>query len=162
MGPVSVTSRSWQVTPQLKPHSDTLTETLTPNAVLSTLWDSRGNQMTEVNSDHPSQTYTDRVRDLNDTFRKTLQGGTVLFTAGILSLGNAAERDVLNAIAVFDDFEDDNDPHGEHDFGCIEVQGQKVFFKIDYFDQTQAYHSEDPGDPSVTQRVMTVMLASEW
>lgn len=56
----------------------------------------------------------------------------------------------------------DNDPFGEHDFGSFEVAGHKVIFKIDYFDAHRAQHSPDPADPNVTERVMTIMLASEW
>jgi hypothetical protein len=55
-----------------------------------------------------------------------------------------------------------NDPHQEHDFGAFDADGQRVFFKIDYFDESLTYHSPDPADPSVTQRVITIMLAEEY
>jgi hypothetical protein len=28
---------------------------------------------------------------------------------------------------------EDNDPHGEHDFGAFEHEGQRIFWKIDYY-----------------------------
>jgi hypothetical protein len=31
-----------------------------------------------------------------------------------------------------------------------------------YFDKTLASHSPDPADPSVTERVITIMLAEEY
>jgi Protein of unknown function (DUF3768) len=37
-----------------------------------------------------------------------------------------------------------------------------VFFKVEYFDLIRGMHSPDPADPSVTERVMTIMLASEY
>ncbi len=65
-------------------------------------------------------------------------------------------------IAVYDDFCHANDPYQEHDFGALEADGQVIFFKIDYFDKALSCHSTDPSDPSVTQRVITIMLAEEY
>ena len=50
----------------------------------------------------------------------------------------------------------------EHDFGSFEADGQLIFFKIDYFDKALTAHSPDPSDPSVTERVITIMLAEEY
>ena len=55
-----------------------------------------------------------------------------------------------------------NDPHGEHDFGAFEFDGTPVMFKIDYYDKDLAFHSPDPADPTVTERVITLMLAEEY
>jgi hypothetical protein len=38
----------------------------------------------------------------------------------------------------------------------------EIFFKIDYLDQAVTCHSPDPADPSVTKRVITIMLAEEY
>ena len=35
-------------------------------------------------------------------------------------------------------------------------------FKIDYFDRTMTVHSPNPADPTVTERVITIMLAAEY
>ncbi len=69
---------------------------------------------------------------------------------------------IVKTIAVFDDFCHANDPYEEHDFGAFEVDGHTVMFKIDYFDHDLSMHSPDPADPSVTQRVITIMLAEEY
>ena len=53
-------------------------------------------------------------------------------------------------------------PYGEHDCAVLAVDGIEVLFKIDYYDRDLVYHSPDPGDPAVTQRIMVVMLASEY
>ena len=105
---------------------------------------------------------TDRIRDLNDELRHTLTGGTAVMTPGIAALGREAVERIVKTIAVFDDFCHANDPHQEHDFGSFEAEGQLIFFKIDYYDKDLTYHSPDPADPAVTQRVITIMLAEEY
>jgi hypothetical protein len=67
-----------------------------------------------------------------------------------------------SSLSVFDDFCHANDPHEEHDFGSFEAEGRTIFFKIDYYDKGMTCHSPDPSDPSVTERVITIMLADEY
>jgi len=105
---------------------------------------------------------TQTIRELNDELRQNLNAGTALITAGVAELGAEAVARVVRTIAVYDDFCHANDPHEEHDFGVFEVDGQKLFFKIDYYDKSRCCHSPDPSDPSVTDRVITVMLAEEY
>src|SRR2546430_616810 len=93
---------------------------------------------------------TARIRELNDDLRKHLIGGGAVMTSGIAALGAAVVERIVQTIAVFDDFSNKNDPYEEHDFGSVELEGQKIFFKIDYFDKSLTYHSPDPADPSVT------------
>jgi Protein of unknown function (DUF3768) len=104
----------------------------------------------------------DVIRALNDAFRRSLEGGTLVLTAGIIALGSVTQTQIIEAIRRFEAFTPDNDPWEEHDFGSVEVAGELIYFKIDYFDLTRAMHSDDPADPSKTERVMTVMLASEY
>ena len=105
---------------------------------------------------------TARIRALNDELRQNFAGGIAVMTPGIAALGAEAVARIVKTIAVFDDFCHANDPHEEHDFGCFEVDGQHIMFKIDYYDSTLTYHSPDPSDPSVTERVITIMLAGEY
>jgi hypothetical protein len=102
------------------------------------------------------------VRKLNDEFRQTLTGGTVLMTAGVVALGADRQAEALTKVQTFNAFNADNDPWAEHDFGEIEVAGESIFFKLDYYDLTRAFHSPEPADPAVTERVLTIMLASEY
>ncbi len=105
---------------------------------------------------------TEAIRKLNDELRQNLTTGTALITAGVAALGPEAVARIIKTIAVYDDFCHANDPYEEHDFGAFEVEGQKLFFKIDYFDKTLTCHSPDPSDPTVTERVITIMLAEEY
>ena len=105
---------------------------------------------------------TDRIRALNDELRQHLTGGCAVMTAGIAALGQEAVDRIVKTIAVFDDFCHANDPHEEHDFGAFDADDHRVFFKIDYYDESLTYHSPDPADPSVTKRVITIMLAEEY
>ena len=101
---------------------------------------------------------TARIRALNDELRQNFAGGAAVMTPGIAALGAEAVARIVKTVAVFDDFCHANDPHEEHDFGAFDADGHKVFFKIDYYDETLTYHSLDPADPSVTNRVITIML----
>ena len=69
---------------------------------------------------------------------------------------------IAKRVQEFDDFTEDNDPHGEHDFGAFEHEGMKIFWKIEYYDMNLKYGSENPADPSKTQRVLQIMLAEEY
>jgi len=105
---------------------------------------------------------TEQIRALNDKLRKNLTVGTAFITAGVAALGPEAVARIVKTIAVYDDFCHANDPYEEHDLGSFDVDGQTLFFKIDYYDKTLASHSPDPTDPSVTERVITIMLAEEY
>jgi Protein of unknown function (DUF3768) len=103
-----------------------------------------------------------RLQELNDSFRRSLIGGMVVVTAGFESLPADRRRLILANVRAFDQFNEDNDPHGEHDFGLIEDGEVRCFWKIDYYDLDMDLMSPDPADPSVTTRVLTVMLANEY
>ena len=106
--------------------------------------------------------YQERVSELNDQFRKDRVSGYFCITEGIVNLGHPAYLQIIAAIAKFEDFTPDNDPHSEHDFGSLQIAGETIFWKIDYYDESQTNASPDPSDPSVTQRLLTIMLASEY
>ncbi|MEO8629066.1 MAG: DUF3768 domain-containing protein [Betaproteobacteria bacterium] len=104
-----------------------------------------------------------RIRELNDAFRASLTGGKVYTTDGISGEGPDFVATALDAVRTFDRFTRDNDPHSEHDFGSFEVDGQKLFWKIDYYDKGDSnFGAEDPSDPATTERVLTIMLAEEY
>jgi hypothetical protein len=102
------------------------------------------------------------IRVLNDNFRSTFVGGPVLMTQGVDALPLDTKARVLLAVQSFSNFTKDNDPHGEHDFGNFEIEDEIYFFKIDYYALDMDGGSEDPADPSVTTRVLTIMRADEY
>ena len=105
---------------------------------------------------------TNRIRALNDELRRNLPGGHAVMTTGVAVLGPEAAARIVKTIAVYDDFCHANDPYEEHDFGSFEADGAVIFFKIDYYDKNLSHHSPNPSDPSVTERVITIMLAEEY
>ena len=107
-----------------------------------------------------------RIRELNDQFR--LAGPIMAtpnrwhVTQGVDGLGPHFVSRVVAAVRDFTAFETDNDPYGEHDFGSLVMSGERIFWKIDYYDTSLTCGSPDPADPAVTTRVLTIMLASEY
>ena len=103
-----------------------------------------------------------RIRALNTRLRKTLKGGRITSTSGFYHLGGPLRERFFQALSDFNDFNPDNDPYDEHDFGKIEIDGVTVFWKIDYYNIDRTGHSPDPSSPEVTQRELHLMLASEY
>jgi hypothetical protein len=104
----------------------------------------------------------ERIRELNDDFRRTFVGGAVMITAGVEAMPDEQRRSLLAKVRAFDAFSPDNDPHGEHDFGAVDEGGVRCLWKIDYYNREMTMHSDDASDPTVTTRVLTVMLAEEY
>ena len=107
-------------------------------------------------------TKTEQIRTLNDRLRKNFTTGRAVITTEVAALGAEAVARIVKTIAVYDDFCHANDPYEEHDFGAFEAEDHVIFFKIDYYDKALRLHSPDASDPSVTERVITVMLAEEY
>jgi hypothetical protein len=105
---------------------------------------------------------TKAIAALNDTLRKTLVGGKIMMTDGVAALPEETVALAFEQMRAFDKWTIDNDPYEEHDFGAFEVNGHRLFSKIEYFDRAMEYGSEDPTDPTKTTRVLTLMLADEW
>jgi hypothetical protein len=115
-----------------------------------------------------------RIATLNDQLRARvglpcLNGrgaprGLAVITRGIVELppGNIAA--ICSRVRAFSEFDEHNDPYGEHDFGAFGVLGVgKVYWKIDvYADETCQWGAEHPDDPERSFRVITIMLAEEY
>lgn len=97
-----------------------------------------------------------QIAKLNDAFRRS--GFGVMVTPGVQVLENL--HMLIDEIRRYSEFNEDNDPYGEHDFGTVHWYGEKVFWKIDYYDQDLKYGC-DPLEPDC-RRILTVMLASEY
>ena len=103
----------------------------------------------------------------NDAFRKAVlirpqTNGRCNLTRSVAALEKDALERVKEAISSFSEFNTDNDPHREHDFGAVEVDGvPKVFWKIDYCEDETMQFGETEG-PENAFRVMTIMFADEY
>jgi len=97
-----------------------------------------------------------QIAKKNDLFRTTFFPflGKLIFTDSVASDPNR-ER-IITAVREFNTFNEDNDPHGEHDFGRFTVEGEKFFWKIDYYDSNYEFFQEDGN------RVLTIMRAEEY
>ncbi len=104
----------------------------------------------------------DRIRELNDAFRRTFVGGAVMITAGVEAMPVDQRRALLLKVRSFAAFGEDNDPHAEHDFAAVDEGGERYFWKIDYYDRSTESGSPDPADPAVTTRILTIMRSDEY
>jgi hypothetical protein len=106
---------------------------------------------------------TSRLIELNDLCRTAPGvGGQWVITEGIASLSLEEQAAIREKVERYDDFTPDNDPYGEHDSGAFTHNGNKIFWKIDYYHPTLDIGSENPSDPAQTRRVLTIMLAEEY
>jgi hypothetical protein len=103
-----------------------------------------------------------RIRELNDRARQTFTGCAVVMTAGLAHTCAEFRSEALKRVREFERFNKDNDPYGEHDFGAIQVGDVTINFKMDYYDLKMECGSEDPANPAVTQRVLTIGPSSDW
>ena len=98
-----------------------------------------------------------KIAAINDEYRRNMEGCTV--TRGITAMGEDVNK-IFVRVRDFTEFNEDNDPYGEHDFGSLTVSGVKIFWKIDYYDENLEKWC-DPLDPDCN-RVLTIMLAEEY
>ena len=124
-------------------------------------------------AEHNEQTTVDPrtalIAEQNDAFRtmlplgghKTILGQTVT-TKLVSEQGFDFMFNAMMAVAAFNCFDEDNDPHGDHSFGVITVDGMRLFWKIDLYDLTYRCGSEEPENPDKTRRVLTIMLPSDY
>ena len=120
-----------------------------------------------------------RIARLNDLARSAMGVAcTAVATVGFRSLPDADQSQVRELIETFDAFTEDNDPHGERDFGTIYHLGdgqwtterprvrdderERVFWKLNYYDREMRFASEDAANPAITRRVLTIMLSDEY
>jgi hypothetical protein len=122
---------------------------------------------------------TARIARLNDLARSAMGVAcTAVATVGFKSLPTSDQSRVRELIETYDAFTEDNDPHGERDFGTVyqlsdgrwtterprsrHDERERVFWKLDYYDRDKRFASEDAVNPAVTRRVLTIMLADEY
>lgn len=107
-------------------------------------------------------TQVEKIKLGNDLLRTTFLpfAGRVVLTHGVHTHPNKEEA--ITAVREFKDFSPDNDPRGEHDFGSFEIDGERFFFKVDYFESEKLEYGADPYEQANVYRILTIMLASEY
>lgn len=98
-----------------------------------------------------------KIAALNDEFRQSMQNCTV--TIGVATLAPLM-NEIFIKVRDYTDFNEDNDPYGEHDFGSFTELTHKFFWKIDYYDEDMSKWC-DPLDERC-HRHLTIMLAEEY
>ena len=131
------------------------------------------------NTSATAQEQTARIARLNDQARQAMGVAcTAVATVGFTSLPETDQSCVRELIETFDAFDENNDPHGERDFGTIyqladgrwtterpqlrDDERERVFWKLDYYDRQMEFASEDAANPAITRRVLTIMLSDEY
>ena len=102
------------------------------------------------------------IATLNDKFRRSFINGEVLLSAGIAAMDAEDKANIVSLVQNFNDFNEDNDPYGEHDFGAFDYKDEKILWKIDYYDLNNQYHSENTANPDITNRILTIMTVYEF
>ena len=106
---------------------------------------------------------TTRIAARNDLARRGQVRCRILRTAGIHALPFGDQIAIVGKVRHHDTFTADNDKYHEHDFGSFDYDGQRIFWKIDYYAKGKDDEgSEFPEDPNRTDRVLTIMLGSEY
>lgn len=108
-----------------------------------------------------------KIKNLNDRFRSGDQtvSGIMVVTAGIQAMiddDSAMGQGLFRTVREYDQFNRENDPHGEHDFGAFTFQGERCFWKIDILDPSLECAPLDATDPQLSKRVLTIMTAREY
>ena len=128
------------------------------------------NMMEMTHEDMTAALHTAAVAMQNDQFRKAMIAGADpltpegkhVMTAAVAARGPDFQLAAARAVADDTTFTEDNDPHGERTFGTVEVQGERLFWKIDLYDEAYEWASPDPADKQATRRVLTIMFPSDY
>lgn len=101
----------------------------------------------------------DRVREGDDPTGRILITRACLatFCGGDIAAGLLAQAGLMAAVRAAKFSAD----CPERDFAELCFRGERVFLKVDYYDETLTRGSEDPADPARTVRVLTVMMPGD-
>lgn len=92
-----------------------------------------------------TNTQNTKIADINDSLRAHLPGALpephrLLLTLKVQRLAPEKLNTLLRQIANFNNFNIENDPFDEHDYGLILFEDEEYFFKFDYFDRSFKHH----------------------
>ena len=115
-----------------------------------------------------------QIAALNDALRTNIgnpQGSNcVVMSRGVAELIEDSDKQpfwidmgaLKRIVSSYSAFDEDNNPWGERDFGSFRFKGTKCFFKIDYYASDMVHGSDDPANPDVTARVLTIATMAEY
>ena len=69
----------------------------------------------------------EEIAKLNDEFRANPSLGTLILTEGIRSNTHDDITTIINKVRNFNDFDENNNPYGEKDFGAFDFKGKNVW-----------------------------------
>ena len=128
--------------------------------------------MTQINHE--------KIAKLNDELRAQILNAhtgfsnafksKIVFSHDVSKMSEEDQKEILEIVRDYKTFSEDNNPHGERDFGAfnfcsndsIYETPERYFWQINYYDNDLKYHSDDATDPYKTTRVLTIMKASEY
>lgn len=102
-----------------------------------------------------------KIMERNDNLRKSLRSdhqNKVVLTSSVYQSDD--KEKILELVRTFDDFNKDNDPYKEHDFGMVMFNKQTYYFKFDYYDLNMEYGVDPHTDEYIL--VLTIMHSSEY
>ena len=110
---------------------------------------------------------TEAIARLNDRARQGLDRQTkVVFTINLLNKFSDGTRanDIVAQAKIMKAmrncaFSEDSP---ERDLSFFEVDGHRIMMKIDYYDPSLEWGSEDPADASKTRRIITIMAPEDY
>lgn len=105
------------------------------------------------------------IAEQNDYFRQQppeSEGfGRWLCSGSVNAQGLEFVLECFRAVKAYDVFTKENDPFGSHEMGFMEVQGQKVWWKIDLYNLAYDGGATMPTSLADTRRVLTVFFPSD-
>lgn len=134
------------------------------------------NQATQSTAEHTEDDVNNpaiaaMIAKQNDAFRTSVTAsvkapgvppGKLVMTAGIAAQSDEFRAALIGALIAFDAFDADSDPYGLHEMGMLEIEGERVWFKFDLYDENYEYGAETPTDTKRTRRVLTLLFPSEY
>jgi hypothetical protein len=107
---------------------------------------------------------TAKIRELNIAFwRAPHLHGRLMMSRYVADRSSHFHMKCIEALRVYDGWSKDNDPWSEADMCVLDIDGETVWAKLDYYSRADLnYGSEDPSDPAKTLRIGTLMFPDEY
>ena len=110
---------------------------------------------------YPVHEHAKKIAILNDRFRQTFRGGKIILGDKVRTLSYLEKSHLVQAIKMFSDFNSENDPYREHDFGCVLLNTQRYYFRICCYDLQLQGRSANPHIVGQTRRILIITRLDE-